>query len=146
MNRTISLSFGLRATKDLSSQVTTILSRECDIGNDEYFTHHEAVICWQLGLNDEYIIYSLLQGNRAMVDVYGVCGNMYALQYVPSEPFLGYFPSLLDGRSWHFRGRLAIAMLNLVEALNDTPYGTLHLCDFQEPNFGVVCKVKELYS
>ncbi len=138
MNRSISMQYGRKARADLSSKVTAAIGQECDVGGDGHFSYRELVLCWQMAINDEYVIYSLLRSNHALVDLYGVCGNMYALQYVPSSPLLGYSLSFLDGRSWSFRCRLALSMLDLVEVLEDTAYGTLHLCDFQEPNFGVV--------
>ena len=141
MNRSIALSYGVEARADLSTKVALGIAQECDVGSDHFFSYHEAISCWQLGLNDEYVIYSLLQDNPAMVDVYGACGDVYALQYVPTEPLLGYSLSLMDGRSWSFRAELAVALLDMVEVLEDTQYGTLHLCDFQEPNFGVVSDV-----
>ena len=73
-----------------------------------------------------------------MLDVYGVCGNMYAVQYAAAEPFLGFQGKWSDGRNWNLRARLAIALLEMVEELEETPYGTFYLCDIQEPNFGVV--------
>jgi len=138
MNRSIALNHGMKARADLSTKLAYSIAHECDVGADGFFSYHEAIHCWQLALNDEYVIFSLLHGNPAMVDVYGVCGDVYALQFAPTESFLGYSLSLVDGRSWSFRAKLAVAMLDLVEALEDTQYGTLHLCDFQEPNFGVV--------
>ena len=108
------------------------------MGGDGILTYWEATTCWQLVTTDEYIFYSLLHNNSAILDVYGTCGNIYAVQYAAAEPFLGFQTSLSDGRSWEFRTKLALALLNMVKALEDTPYGTLYLCDVQEPNFGVV--------
>lgn len=122
----------------MSLQVATNIAKECDVSSDGVFSYLETITCWQLVTNEEYILYSILQGNSAILDVYGVCGNMYAVQYAASEPFLGYLTSLSDSRTWEFRSKLAIALLNMVEALENTSYGTLYLCDVQEPNFGIV--------
>jgi hypothetical protein len=119
-------------------RVVRNLAKECDVGNDGVFTHRELVTCWELVSTEEYILYSLLEENSAALDVYGTCGNMYAVEYAASQPFLGFQLSLLDERSWAFRAKLAIALLDMIEALEDTVFGTLYLCDVQEANFGVV--------
>ena len=105
---------------------------------DGHLTHTEALICWQLLETNEYMLYSLLAGHTAIPDVYGVCGSMYAVQYASSEPFLNSFSLKSDGRSWQFKVKLALALLEMVRAIEDTPYGTLYLCDVQPSNFGVV--------
>ena len=123
------------------SQVAITLAAECDIGSDGLLSFQEAVTCWQLATSDEYILYSLLHNNSAMLAVYGACGNMYAVQHAAAQPFLGYSTSLSDNRSWMFRAQLVVALLNMIEALEKTSYGTLHLCDVQESNFGLVYKL-----
>lgn len=111
---------------------------ECDVGNDGILHYQESIPCWQLIESDEYMLYKLLHEKSAMLNVYGVCGNMYAVQYAAAEPFLGYQTSWSDGRDWNLRARLAIALMEMVEEFEETPYGTFYLCDVQEPNFGVV--------
>ena len=111
---------------------------ECDVHSDGVLSYWETITCWQLISTDEYILYSLLHDNSATPSVYGACGNMYAVEYATSQPFLGVQTSLSDVRSWDFRAHLAAAMLDMVEAFEDTIYGTLYLCDVQESNFGVV--------
>ena len=86
----------------------------------------------------EYVLYLMLRGKSAALDIYGVCGNMYAVQYAAAEPYLGFQSSWTDERSWNFRVRLALALLDMIESIDETPYGTLYLCDIQEANFGVV--------
>lgn len=111
---------------------------ECDLGNDGILHYDESIPCWQLIETDEYMLYKLLREKASMLNVYGVCGNMYAVQYAAAEPFLGFQTSFSDGRDWNFRARLAVALLDMIEELEETPYGTFYLCDVQEPNFGVV--------
>ena len=63
---------------------------------------------------------------------------MYAMQYASSQPFLdGHLP-VVDDQSWQFRTHLAITLIEMVQSLEVTPYGTLYLCDVQHANFGVV--------
>ena len=111
---------------------------ECDVGNDGSLSHRELTTCWQLLDTTEYIIYSLLQDNAATPNVYGVCGNMYAVEYADAAPFLGFTSSFFDDRSWELRAELAVALLDMIEVLENTTYGTLHVCDVQESNFGIV--------
>ena len=113
---------------------------ECDVLEDGVLSYSEAVVCWQLVETSEYMMFSVLRGRSAIPDLYGVCGNMYAIQYATSRPFLGQVPTFADKRSWDFRARLGIALINMVQSIERTQYGTLYLCDVQELNFGVVRK------
>ena len=120
---------------------------ECDLLEDGILHYNEAITCFQLVETEEYIIYSLLQGIGGVPDLYGACGNMYAIQYAPSEPFLGYeTTTVYETRLWNFRARLALGLIGLVESLEDTPFGTLYLCDVQESNFGVVRRDEKLVA
>ena len=121
--------------------------RECDLLEDGVLLYGEAVICWQLIETDEYMLYSLLQGRMGIPDIYGSCGHMYAVQYAPSEPFLGFDDTVLtDPRPWKFRAQLSLALLDMIESIEDTPWGTLYLCDIQELNFGVVKRDNRLVA
>lgn len=100
----------------------------------------ETIVCWELIETDEYMLNMMLKGSSATLEVYGSCGNMYAIQYADAGPFMGYKTSLSETRPWGLRAQLAIAILELIESFEHTPYGTLYLCDVQEANFGIVCK------
>ena len=99
--------------------------------------YSEAVTCWQLLHTEELLYFLLLRESEAMLDTYGTCGALYAVQYASSDPFRGYKSRWEERRAWSFRVRLALTLLELVESLESTPYGTLYLCDVQEANFGV---------
>lgn len=115
---------------------------ECDVLDDGQLSYDEALVCWHLVETDEFILLSVLSGVSAVPDLYGSCGTMYAMQYATSDPFLSrYFPTVADSRSWEFRVRLAIALIEMVRSIEVTPYGTLYICDVQESNFGVVRKL-----
>ena len=111
---------------------------ECDLGNDGIVQYEESIPCWQLLETNEYVLYKLLKEKSGMLYTYGVCGNMYAVQYAAAEPFLGFHTRWSDDRDWNFRARLAVTLLEMIEGFEETPYGTFYLCDVQEPNFGVV--------
>ena len=99
---------------------------------------HELVICWQLLMTSEYVRFALLQGRSGIPDLYGNCGLMYAVQFVNPKPFLGYKTVDADKRSWKYRVQLSLALLDMIESVEETPYGTFHICDMQEANFGIV--------
>ena len=111
---------------------------ECDVLGDDQLSYSEAVLCWSLLETDEFVLLSLLRGVSAVPDLYGACGNMFASQFATSQPFLQGQLKLLDTRSWTFRARLAIALIEMAASLETTPYGTLYLCDVKGQNFGVV--------
>ena len=133
----------LAGKKNVPNTLTALknIFSECDVLDDGLLTYSEALVCWQLVETEEYVLYSLLQGRSAIPDLYGVCGNMYAVQYVAAEPYLGGLPSLSDWRSWRFKVQLVLALIEMVRDIEHTPYGTLHLCDVKESNFGVVRSV-----
>ena len=128
-------------TKPISGktrQVAESIVGECDVGGDKVLSFWEVVTCWQLASTDEYVLYSLLDGNDAILRLYGACGNMYAVEYATDLPFSEHRTSVTDNRPWAVRAQLALALLDMVESLEDTPYGILYLCDVQESNFGIV--------
>lgn len=125
--------------------VRNIIS-ECDLGHDGVLSYWEVVTCWQLVNTAEYVLYSLLHDHPAALNVRGVCGYMYAVEYAVSAPFLGFSTTLSEHRSWKSRVGLALALLDMIEALENTTYGTLYLCDVQESNFGIVSAQQVYYT
>lgn len=111
---------------------------ECDVRQDGVLGFSESLTCWQFIETGEYMLNKLLTNSTATLDIYGTCGSVYAMQYANPEPFMGYKTSLRDNRTWKYRARLAIAILELIESIEHTPYGSLYLCDAQEANFGLV--------
>ena len=138
MNRTIFTKHSLTIKSDLSLLAATYIARECDIGNDGFIGYDEAIICWQLGTTHEFVLLTLLQGNGALVDLYGTCGNLYAVQYAIADPFFVQLSSLPAAKTWQLRSKVVVAMLNMVEALETTPLGTLYVCNFDRTNIGLV--------
>ena len=105
--------------------------KECDIHGDGVLNYDELVTCWQLVETDEYLLYSLLKGKLGIPELCGTCGNLYAVEYAPEPHYLGKM------RTWKLSVELVLALLDVVEAIENTAYGTLYLCDIQEANFGV---------
>lgn len=111
---------------------------ECDLHKDGVLGYEEASGCWQLVKTEEYVFYSMLRGRSGIPELYGTCGSLFAVQHATPEPFQGFKRVMYDTRSWSFRARLALALLDMIESIEDTPYGPLYLCDVKEPNFGVI--------
>lgn len=107
---------------------------ECDVGGDGILRLTESLVCWELVETGEFMLNLLLRDSSATLDVYGTCGNMYALQYADSKPYAGD----ISDRPWRLRALLAVAILEMVQSTEQTPYGTLYLCDVLEDNFGLV--------
>ena len=121
---------------NLSSQIADRIISECDYGHDNILTYREASYCWHIIDRDEFMISFQLEKLHVVPHLYGTCGTLFGVEYVPSIPF--NLPFFKDSRSWDFRAKLAISLIELVEILETTDYGTLYLCDLQEGNLGVV--------
>ena len=123
---------------DSVTRMVKQVAAECDVGMDGILYIDELMSCCRLLETHEYSFFELLRGNSAFPQVFGVCGGIYAVEYAPSEPFLGFLTAWSEVRDWRFRAQLAIALLEMVESLENTEFGTIYLCDLQESNFGVV--------
>lgn len=120
-----------------SSAYSATLQRiveECDVHSDGLLMNRELELCFRL-IQPEFIMGNLLRGNQAIPEVYGACGEMIAVEYASSAPLR---TPLVDVRPWWRKAELAIAVLDMIQALELTPFGTLYLCDLQWKNLGVV--------
>lgn len=121
----------------LPERVVDWILSECDKGNDGIITYSESLYCWHMVDESEILIMLQLAGNSGITQLYGTCGNLFVIQYAPSTPF-DKLPVVKEYRSWTLRAKMAIALIEMVESLEDTNLETLFLCDFQESNFGLV--------
>ena len=112
-------------------------ARSCDREGDGFLDFNEALHCWHLTENHEFMLSLLLDGNPAVPKQFGFCGPVFAQEYASSKP-LRTLAFARDPRSWRFRARMAIALIEMVEHLERTRYGTLYLCDMKESNFGFI--------
>ena len=79
-----------------------------------------------------------LNDTGIMPEYFGNCGALWATAYLKnsrmlwelSHPFSKPIP-------WKFQARIAVGFLDLVKKLEIVPFGPLHLCDIQMPNFGL---------
>ena len=135
----------------LLSESVAAAAAECitkhQTSNGQKMRNIEALNCWQLVASEEYVITSLMQGRPHIPELKGVCGDLYAVEYVTpldSDQFIGFESVLASKRSWNLRARLALALLDVIEFAEETPYGTLYFCDVKESNFGVIEQDGEL--
>lgn len=137
-HKSVSSKLDAKQDADRLAKVLDEIFTECDIENDGIFLSVEALACWEFIESNEYVLLMLLRDSNAMPKVYGTCGNLYAVEYADASPYIGCKTCLSDNRTWTYRANLAVAILELIENIEDTPYGTLHLCDVHEGNFGLV--------
>ena len=127
--------------KLLSESVVAECITKHHMSNGQKLRNVEALNCWRLVASEEYIITSLMQGKPHIPELKGVCGDLFAVEYVPtvaSDQYLGIKSILASQRSWNFRVRLALALLDMIEFAEETPYGSLHCCDVKESNIGLI--------
>ena len=141
INSTIKeLIFGWEGTYYASKDVIDEFLLECDANSDALISYHEAASCMRILASEEYVFYVLLRGIPGVPEVYGTCGNIFAVQSTLADDLRDHVA--LDPRTWKKRALIAISMLDMVEAFEHTPYGTVYLCDVQEGNFGVDSSLK----
>eukprot|EP00118_Oscarella_pearsei_P012158 m.86992 g.86992 ORF g.86992 m.86992 type:complete len:407 (+) comp36525_c0_seq2:365-1585(+) len=85
---------------------------------------------------DEFVRLLLLSGNKHIPALYGWCGHVYAMEYIPTGDMMKVI-NFHGPQSWVERAKVALSFLDMLKSLKETPYGELSLCDIQEANFGV---------
>ena len=127
INKTVGI-YGFR-----SHQVLDRILSECDVGADGILMGVELIHCSKLIL-PALILHTLLN-STSVPKIYGSCGELVAFEYASPEDM----KSAIYGRSpWTKRVELAIALLDYIQRLEHTPYGTLYLCDLHRKNLGVL--------
>ncbi len=137
-NATLYYGIGGGRISQYTERVLKQVVSECDLHGDGLLERDELIRCWQIVESEEYMIASLLAGSSAVPKVYGVCGELYAEEYVAPLQLKGFMTFLDNQRSWKTRATIALAILDLLVAIENTPYGTLHLCDVKAANIGVI--------
>ena len=122
---------------DISIPVARRVLSECDKGSDGVFSSEEVMNCWHLVDNEEILIMMSLIGNSGIANLYGTCGNLVAVQYASSLP-QQLLLSSEEFKLWELKSKIAVALIEMAESLENTKYGTLMLCDFHRSNFGIV--------
>ena len=125
------------STRKLLEQVIL----QCDLHGDGILEKEEIEKCWRIIETEEYVIATLLEGHPSLFHLLGICGELYAEDFatpLDSLQYLGSEALMIQKRSWKFRAKLALAILDMLDELEKTPYGPLHYCDVKESNIGIV--------
>ena len=130
------INFILNADTIVDQKVLDYIYKEC-AGEDGVLTYHEMGYCFTLLESDEFLLSVLLQDTHSIPDLYGTCGSVFGVEHISTELLETLSRLIRDERSWITKAKLGLALLDMIERLDKTPYGTLYLCDVQFPNFGV---------
>ena len=132
----------------LSDEMMVVVAgivENCDIGRDGILLFEEEFCCWYFANSHEYVIITVLQDFIGIPALIGTCGNLYAMEYASNKPLMT--PQLAsEPESWSFRVALAVALIEMVEAFENTKYGTVYLCDMTPSNFGMVQRWDKRYE
>jgi len=118
----------------IDMEVLDYMFNEC-AGQDNGVLPHQKMWYCQALLAGEFLLSILLKDSLNVPKLYGTCGHVFAVEDVPDEMLGGKF---IDSRPWDTKVKLALALLDMVERLDNTPYGTLYMCDIKFENFGVL--------
>jgi len=118
---------------EVSKEVFDYVYSEC-ADQDKTLSYQKMWYCQSL-LGREFLLSVLLKDSNSLPKVFGTCGNVFAVENAPDEKLEG---SLIDSRSWTTRAKLGLGFLDMIERLDNTPYGTLYQCDIRIRNFGAV--------
>lgn len=130
--------FGTKENPDIEMLADYILA-ECSQRDDEVLSFSEALYCFHLTDELEFVLTLALQGVSGIPKLFGVCGNMYAVEYASITSLAGGpLFEINDPRGWEFKVTLAVALIEMVESFEVTNFGILYNCDVQESNFGFV--------
>ena len=121
----------------ISKDIYNYLYSEC-AGSDGVLTYHEMWYCYALFESDEFLLSVLLKNSYCVPHLYGICGHVFGVEYMPVEMLEALPRLMVDERSWITKVKLGLAMLDMVKRLDQTPYGTFYLCDIQFTNFGTL--------
>ena len=121
----------------VSKSVFDYLYTQC-AGTDGILSYHEMWYCYALLESDEFLLSILLKGSYCVPKLYGICGHVFGVEYLPVEMLEALPRLVVDERSWVTKAKLGLAILDMVKRLDNTPYGTFYLCDIQFTNFGVL--------
>lgn len=131
------INYILDRNTSVSRYVYDYIYTEC-AGSDGVLTYHEMWYCYTLLESDEFLLSVLLRKSRCVPQLYGICGNIFGVEYLPVDMLESLPRLVVDERSWVTKAKLGLAMLDMVNNLDKIPYGTFYLCDIQFTNFGVL--------
>lgn len=88
---------------------------------------------WQFVEDQEFIISVLMMETQLFPEIYGTCGNMYAMEFVDTLQENIFFPHSLKRDEKILK---SIDIIKFVEKLDTAWSEPLHLCDVKMAHFG----------
>ena len=91
---------------------------------------------WTLALDNEYVFLRLFKHYDVFPEIFGSCGGLYVVEKVrPLD--MPYYLQRVSFQGWVERVKLAIAILDLLEELENMFDHPVHLCDIKSEHFGL---------
>ena len=125
---------GIYGNRSITKPVLDRIVSECDVGVDGVLSGSELQHCGRL-IQSGLILYTIFKSNRLVPKIYGTCGEILAYEFVSSDLV---YVNMFDKIPWSQRAQLALVLLDYIQELEHTAYGTLYLCDIQWKNIGTV--------
>ena len=121
--------------KNIPPNILQDIARECDYDVNGVVSTQEALSCLEVVTSKEYLMYKVLYPSPGIPNVFGTCGRLYAVEALDVGAMEDYLT--VDRRPWSQRAQMALSFLDVIESLENTPYGVAYLCDVREDNFAV---------
>ena len=128
------MAIGIAGNQTITKPILDRIVSECDIGRDGVLLGDEIQQCGRL-IQPGLILHTMFKSTKLVPEVYGSCGEMLVHEYLSQNPLrVGIF----ERKLWPNRVQLALALLDYIQELEHTAYGTLYICDLYWKNLGVV--------
>ena len=128
------IDLGIYGNQTIIQLILDRIVSECDVGRDGVLLGDEIQQCGRL-IQPGLILHTMFKSTKLVPEIYGSCGEMLANEYVLQDPLR---EGSVERRSWSGSVQLALALLDYIQELEHTAYGTLYPCDLSRKNLGVV--------
>ena len=126
---------GIYGKKSITEPVLDRIVSECDIKGDGVLSGSELQHCGRL-IQPGLLLHTIFnKSNRLVPEIYGSCGELLAMEFASSYSLRD---NIYERRPWPGRVQLALALLDYIQVLEHTAYGTLYLCDLHWKNLGAI--------
>ena len=134
----------LRMNMNLSIEGNTFYKLWPTILNRESFSEEQNKVLlrnsmkniWTLILDNEYVFSRLFQHFDVFPELFGSCGGLYVVEKM--KPLnMPHYLQRVNYQGWVERVKVGLAILDLVEELENMFDHPLHLCDIKSEHFGL---------
>ena len=134
----------LRMNMNLSMEVNTFYKLWPTNLNRESFSEAQNKVLlrnsmkniWTLMLDSEYVFSRLFQHFDVFPELFGSCGGLYVVEKM--KPLnMPYYLQRVTFQGWVERVKVGLAILDLVEELDNMFDHPVHLCDVKSEHFGL---------